>query len=116
MHEIGIMERTLEIAITNAKQQNAHKINKITMNIGKLSGVIPDALEFAFDVVTKDTIAENATLTINTIPVICYCNSCQENFYPQEWFFECPKCHQFSNNIIQGKEIELMSVEIDIEK
>ena len=116
MHEIGIMERALEIAITNAKKQNAHKINKITMNIGKLSGVIPDALEFAFDVVIKNTIAENATLKINTIPITCYCDNCQINFNPPEWFFECPQCHQFSNNIIQGKEIELMSVEIGIEK
>ena len=113
MHEIGIMEHTLEIAITSAKKQNASKINQITMNIGKLSGVIPDALEFAFDVLTNKTIAENAILKINTIPVICYCNACQENFSPQEWFFECPKCHQFSNNILQGKEIELISVEIE---
>lgn len=113
MHEIGIMERTLEIAINNAQKQNANSIQKITMNIGKLSGVIPEALEFAFDVVTKGTIAENATLEINTIPVTCYCNICQTKFNPQEWFFECPHCHQFSNHILEGKEIELMSVEIN---
>lgn len=113
MHEIGIMERTLEIAINNAQKQNANSIQKITMNIGKLSGVIPEALEFAFDVVTKGTIAENATLEINTIPVTCYCDFCQTKFNPQEWFFECPHCHQFSNHILEGKEIELMSVEIN---
>ncbi len=113
MHEIGIMERTLEIAIDHAKQQNANYIQKINMNIGKLSGVVPEALEFAFDVITQGTIAENATLKINTIPVICYCDSCQEKFNPQEWFFECPHCHQFSNHILQGKEIELISVEIN---
>jgi hydrogenase nickel incorporation protein HypA/HybF len=106
------MQNTLEIAINNAKQENANYIKKITMNIGKLSGVIPEALEFAFDVVTKGTMAENATLKINTIPIICYCDSCQEKFNPQEWFFECPYCHQFSNHILQGKEIELISVEI----
>jgi hydrogenase nickel incorporation protein HypA/HybF len=113
MHEIGIMEHTLAMAITSAKEQNANRINKITMNIGKLSGVIPDALEFAFEVLRQGTIAENATLTIKTIPVVCYCDSCQENFSPPEWFFECPHCHQFSNHILQGKEMELMSVEID---
>ena len=116
MHELGIMERTLKIAIDNAQQENAHKINKIVMNIGKLSGVVPEALEFAFDVVIKNTIAENATLKINTIPVVCYCTCCQENFSPSEWFFECPNCHQFSNNILQGKEIELISVEIETEE
>lgn len=113
MHEIGIMEQTLEIAIKNSQAQNATKIKKITMDIGKISGVISEALEFAFDVVSNNTIAENADLIINDIPVICYCDFCQKNFYPQEWFFECPKCLQFSNNIIQGKEIKLVSVEID---
>ncbi len=113
MHEIGIMEQTLEIAIQNAQAQNANKIEKITMEIGKISGVVPEALKFAFDVVSKNTIAENATFIINNIPIICYCDSCQQNFYPQEWFFECPNCLEFSNNIIQGKEIKLLSVEID---
>jgi hydrogenase nickel incorporation protein HypA/HybF len=112
MHEIGIMEQTLQIAIDNALKQNGNKINKITMRIGKLSGVVPEALEFAFDVVIKGTIAENSTLKIDTIPIICYCNNCQEKFAPEEWFFECPNCHQFSQNILQGKEIELASVEI----
>jgi hydrogenase nickel incorporation protein HypA/HybF len=113
MHEIGIMECTLEIAITSAKEQNASKIKQIMMNIGKLSGVVPDALEFAFDVLRKETIAQNAILKIKTIPVVCYCNTCQENFSPPEWFFECPHCHQFSNNILQGQKIELISVEIE---
>lgn len=45
---------------------------------------------------------------------ISHCHFWEENFYPQEWFFECLKCHQFSNNILQGKEIELMSVEINM--
>ena len=71
MHEIGIMDHTLEIAITSAKEQNAIRISQITMNIGKLSGVIPNALEFAFDVLSKETIAENAILKINTIPIVC---------------------------------------------
>lgn len=115
MHEIGIMDQTLEIAIKNAQAQNAKKIKKMTIEIGKISGVVPEALEFAFDVVSKNTIAENADLIINHIPVICYCNYCQKNFSPQEWFFECPNCLEFSNNIIQGKEIKLVSVEIDFD-
>lgn len=113
MHEIGIMQQTLDIAIAHAKEKNIDKITSIQMNIGKLSGVFPQALEFAFGIVTKDTIAENATLKINIIPVTCYCNYCQEKFNPQEWVFECPQCHQFSNNILQGKEIELILVEIN---
>jgi hydrogenase nickel incorporation protein HypA/HybF len=112
MHEIGIMESTLEIAIDNAIKQNARCINKLTMRIGKLSGIVPEALEFAFEVVTAGTIAENATLEMELIAVICYCDCCQQEFQPDDWFFQCPTCDQFSNQIIQGKEIELLSLEI----
>ena len=53
MHELGIMEQTLAIAIHNAKKENAQQIKRIIMNIGKLSGVVPEALEFAFEVAAK---------------------------------------------------------------
>ena len=112
MHEISIMESTLEIAINHAQAQKAKEIKAIVMKIGELSGVIPQALEFAFEVVRENSIASNATLKIETIPVCCHCESCQEKFYPTGYIFECPNCHQFSNNILEGKEIELSSLEI----
>lgn len=112
MHEIGIMEEILNLAIENTKEKKASHIKQINVTIGKMSGVVPSALEFAFEVIKKNTIAENATLNIELLPIICYCDSCQEKFMPEEWFFQCPKCQQFSNKIIQGKEIQLTSLEI----
>jgi hydrogenase nickel incorporation protein HypA/HybF len=112
MHEIGIMEQTLNIAIDYATKENATEIKEMTVCIGKMSGVVPEALQFAFDVIIKGTIAENSTLKIELLPVICYCDNCQQKFQPHEWFFQCPNCHQFTNNIIQGKEIQLISLEI----
>lgn len=112
MHEVSIMESTLEIAINHAQAQKAKEIKMIVMKIGELSGVIPQALEFAFEVVRENSIASNATLKIETIPVCCYCESCQKKFYPGGYIFECPNCNQLSNNILEGKEIELSSLEI----
>ena len=71
MHEVSIMQNTLDIAISQAQQQGATKIDSLTLKIGKLSGVIPEALEFAFEVLIRDTIAEDAQLEIKTIPVKC---------------------------------------------
>ncbi|AFZ55352.1 hydrogenase maturation nickel metallochaperone HypA [Cyanobacterium aponinum UTEX 3222] len=114
MHELSIMESTLEIAINYAKREKAKSIKQISLKIGELSGVIPSALEFAFDVITKNTIAENAILKIENIPVCCYCQSCEDKFYPPiQYIFECPFCHQLSHHILQGKEIQLSSLEIE---
>lgn len=114
MHEVSIMENTLEIALKNAQAQGATKINHLKMKIGELSGVVAEALEFAFDVITQNTIAQGATLEIETIPVKCYCHSCQIEFKPDNWFYECPQCHQLTSTILQGKEIELSSLEISL--
>lgn len=120
MHEIGIMEETLNIAIDYAIKEKAREITEITMVIGKLSGVVPSALQFAFDVIKHSFMEQNNAININNIrlkiellPVICYCDSCQENFYPDEWIFQCPKCNLFSHNIIQGKEIKLISIQVE---
>lgn len=112
MHEVGLMEQTLEIAIEYARNRGAIQIHRMVMSVGDLSGVVPEALSFAFDVVAKGTIAETATLEINTIPARCYCRHCQAEFQPIDIVYECPNCKQLSTDIRQGKELELTSLEI----
>lgn len=80
------------------------------MNIGELSGVIPEALEFAFEVLTRGTIAEHARLEINAIPVVCYCRECDRQFQPKNYVYQCPQCQQISSNILTGRELELASL------
>ncbi len=105
------MEQTLEIAIENAQRQGLNHIHKLSMRIGELSGVVPDALNFAFDVVTEGTIAEGADLTIEMVPVTCYCQHCDINFSVSDLIYECPQCGQLSPKIISGRDIELTSLE-----
>ncbi len=112
MHEVSLMADTLDIAIEHTKRQGGYKIHWLKMRIGELSGVVPAALEFAFDVVTKGTIAEGARLEIELVPVICYCSKCQQKFQPVDLFYECPQCQEISTDIQQGKEIELTSLEV----
>lgn len=110
MHEVSMMQNTLDIAITQAQLNKATKIERLTMNIGELSGVIPEALEFAFEVLIQGTMAENAQLEIRNIPVVCYCQKCDRNFQPEEYIYECPQCQQICTNILTGRELELASV------
>lgn len=82
MYEVSLMENALAIALTQAKSQGAKQIHCLKMNVGELSGVVPEALEFAFDVVVRGSIAQGAKLKIERIPVTCYCLSCNLTFYP----------------------------------
>lgn len=112
MHEVGIMEQLLAIAIEHASSKGASRIHVITMRVGDLSGVVPEALTFAFDVTAKGTIAESAKFEIERVPAQCYCSVCQQRFQPSDWIYECPYCHEISHDIRQGKELELVSLEI----
>lgn len=112
MHEVSMMQNKLDLAIAKAKQNNARKIVLLTMNIGELSGVVPEALAFAFDVLIQGTIAQNAQLEIKTIPVICRCQICDRDFQPEAYIYQCPHCRQISSDVITGRELELDSLVI----
>jgi hydrogenase nickel incorporation protein HypA/HybF len=55
MHEVSLLENTLELALDYARQQNVTQIQHLTFRVGQLSGVIPEALQFAFDLVMRQS-------------------------------------------------------------
>lgn len=112
MHEVGLMQGTLAIALERAAQEGAHRIHRLTMRIGPLSGVVPEALEFAFDVLSCGTIAEGGKLEVEHVPIMCYCPRCRLEFQPDDLFCECPRCHDPRIEVRQGRELELASVEV----
>ncbi len=112
MHEVGLMQRTLEIALEHASQHRARSICRVTLRVGALSGVVPEALSFAFDVLTRGTIAEGAKLEMESVPVTCFCAACEQEFAPPDLFYECPRCHQLSTQVRRGQELELAYLEV----
>jgi len=64
MHELSIAEELLRIITEKAKQVGIHKVQQINLKIGEFAGVLPDALIFAFDMLSKDTIFEGARIEI----------------------------------------------------
>lgn len=113
MHEVALMQDTLEMALDFARREGARKITTIALKIGRLSGVVPEALEFAFDVVTRATIAEGATCVIETVPVLCYCEACHKEWAPPEWGTPCPLCMESHYRLVQGRELELAYLEVN---
>lgn len=106
------MQAALSVALDYAQVQGAHQIHRLQLQVGELSGVDPEALAFAFDVVSNGTLAENAELELIPVPAVCYCSSCQQMFQPLGWVYECPCCYRLSTDIRQGKTLELTSLEI----
>jgi hydrogenase nickel incorporation protein HypA/HybF len=112
MHEVSIMESALGIAEESARLHGATRIHSVTLRIGRLAGVEPEALELAFEVVTAGTLAEGAKLKIEATEVVCYCPDCQVDFVPVGFVFRCPRCGRDSRVVRQGRELELLSLEV----
>jgi len=112
MHELGIMQSALEIAEDKARAVGGKKIHCIRLRIGALSGVVPEALRFAYEGLKGDTLASEAELEIEEIPAACWCGACQTEFMALDRQFECPRCHQPTGQLRRGTELELTSLEI----
>ena len=112
MHEVGIMQSALDLAIAEAQRAGADRIHRVAMRIGDLSGVVPEALSFAFEALTLGTPAEGACLDIERVPVVCRCPNCGGDFRPDDIIFVCPGCGRLCAETRQGKEIELSALEV----
>ncbi|GAB4383363.1 MAG: hydrogenase maturation nickel metallochaperone HypA [Elainellaceae cyanobacterium] len=112
MHEVGMMQNLMDSAIERAKQEGAEHIRLVQMRVGDASGVVPESLELAFDVVKRGTIAEDAHLQIDRVSTACYCAHCNVEFTPADLLNECPQCHRISTDIRRGKEFELEFLEV----
>lgn len=112
MHELSIIQSMLDIAFEQAKNQGASHIYQLNLRIGAIAGVIPEALEFAFTACRAGTIAADAKLEIEWIEARCYCLSCHAEFTPKDWIYICPQCDRLSHQIQQGRELELVSLEV----
>jgi len=112
VHELSLMQDTLILAVNKAQEAGGSRIHRVMMRIGKLSGVVPETLSFAFDVLKKETMAADAVLEIHTVPVVCWCAPCAQEFTPADFICECPHCHTISTEVRSGREMELTSLEV----
>lgn len=92
MHEATLAESILKIALDIAAENNSEKISAVGLKIGDLAGVEIEALRMSFEILTRDTIAENSLLKINRVPCVAKCNKCEKNFWLESYNFFCPEC------------------------
>ncbi|WP_094555754.1 hydrogenase maturation nickel metallochaperone HypA [Synechococcus sp. 1G10] len=113
MHELSLMEAVRDLALEQAGEHHARRISTITLRIGSLAGVEPDALRFAFDVVMAGTLGEGAALVIEDVQAHAFCDVCQQTFPAHDGVCECPDCGAISRDLVQGRELQLASLDLD---
>jgi len=110
MHELSIVLGIVDIATNELAKSKASKIDSIELEIGKLAGVEPFALDFAWPEATKNTVLANSTKTVSYIDGLAECLECNYQFEMEFMYDECPSCKSYFKNIIKGKELRVKAL------
>ncbi len=107
------MTSAMDAVLQQARTRGANRVHRIVLRIGALAGVEPEALRFAFEVVTRDTLAAGSTLQLEAVPARAFCPVCAAEFDAgMDYVFSCPTCGQLSCDLRQGRELELAQIEM----
>ncbi len=112
MHEYGITESLLRIVEDRAREAGVTKVATIRIVVGALTGFVPDCIQFYYETMSKDTIAEGASLEFEELPVKLRCRACSQVFVPTDREWICPACGSSEIDIEGGRELYIKEMEV----
>lgn len=110
MHELGIIAQVVKVAQKAAKDNNLTTVNKIVLQIGELSGAIPDYAKKAFPAVVYNTAMKDCQLEIEEVPGIASCQDCGRQYRVVKFEGKCPQCKSEKYSIISGTQLVIKEI------
>jgi len=116
VHEVSVALGMIEELLRIAGENNAKKITKVKLKIGKMSGIVNDSLMFAFDAVKLEhPLLSSAELSIEEMPLVYKCTDCGNTFQLEDVAFPaCSECGSYRLKIISGEEQHIENVEVEV--
>ena len=117
MHELQVTEQILNIALKHVEGHDIERIVNIHLRIGDLTDLESEWIQHYFDYLSKDTLAENAKLQIEKVPIVLECNDCSANFEISKQQLsdaKCPECGDDDPDLrmISGREYTVLNLEV----
>ena len=113
MHELPFTMSMLDIVLQHATEAKAAKVTQIDLVIGKLTGIVPECVQFQFDVLKKNTIANEAVLSFHQPENELRCRNCDIVYTPDGNNLRCPECKKKNIEVITGREYYVESIEVE---
>ncbi|HTR66028.1 MAG TPA: hydrogenase maturation nickel metallochaperone HypA [Terriglobales bacterium] len=112
MHELSIALSIVELAEEEAERRGV-EIEAVHLKLGALSGVVKEALLSCYELACEQTPLQGSRLIVEDVPVMIFCLHCQARRPLQSiQLFSCPECGTPASEIVQGKELEVVALEI----
>lgn len=114
MHELSLMQSVMDSVRPVAEENHATKVVAVNLDIGEMTEVIEDVMEFAFGVLCEDDpLFEGAKLNMNFIKPRSVCKECGLEFEHDRFHMTCPNCGAVGCRLIEGRDLHIASIEID---
>lgn len=113
MHELSIAMNIVDLVQEESKNRGGLQVSAVHLRLGTLAGVVKEALLSSYEMACHDTPLAGSRLVIEEVPGMVYCPACAAAQFVRnsEWFC-CPACGAIASKIVQGKELELVSLEV----
>jgi hydrogenase nickel incorporation protein HypA/HybF len=113
MHELSIAMSIIELAQEESERRRV-QVSAVHLKLGALSGVVKEALLGSFEMACEDSALKGARLVIEELPVLIFCTACgAQRPISSVQLFCCADCGTPSGDIVQGKELEVVALEIE---
>jgi hydrogenase nickel incorporation protein HypA/HybF len=114
MHEMGLAMQIAEIALSSIPEDMGGntRVERVNLKVGKLTAVVPESLKFCFEIIIQDTPLAGSELVIEDIPVTARCRDCSREWIVNAAVFRCETCGSGAIEILSGKELDVVSIEI----
>lgn len=113
MHELSVTKSILNICKEQASINSFKKIKKINICVGEITGLVPDCINYYFNIISKGTVAEDAVIKVDRINLRIKCLECKYEGKMDKNDYVCPNCKGINFNILNGNEFYLESIEVD---
>jgi hydrogenase nickel incorporation protein HypA/HybF len=112
MHELSIALSILDLAAEEAERRGG-RVVAVHLRLGPLSGVVKDALTSAYDLAREGTPLAGAELLVEEVPVAAWCPACAAERAPRFPPLCCPTCGTPTPDVVRGRELEVVALEIE---
>lgn len=110
MHELSLSSAVVNTVVKHAE---GRRVTSVKLVVGRLRQVVPDSLEFYFELVSRGTVCEGAVLEQELIPAVLRCEPCAEQWSIEIPAFRCPFCGGSQVRVHSGEEFQVESIEVE---
>jgi len=114
VHELSICQALLQEVAKIAARHDASAVERVTLEVGRLSGVEPELLARAFEIARVGTCAAQAVLCIEVLEIRVRCADCGAASRVQPNRLLCAACGGYRTRVLEGEELLLRAVELQI--